>query len=62
MTTPEPESPSGGLSDQTITRNWTELVQELRSTRTGVQVLTGFLLAVPFTEKFTTLDHVERTA
>ena len=58
MTTSEP----GGHPEQTINRNWTELLQELRSTQTGVQVLTGFLLAVPFTERFHTLDHVERTA
>jgi hypothetical protein len=45
-----------------INRNWTELVQELRSTQTGVQVLTGFLLAVPFSDKFATLDSVQRTA
>jgi hypothetical protein len=58
VTTSEP----GGPLEQTINRNWTELLQELRSTQTGVQVLTGFLLAVPFTERFRTLDHVERTA
>ena len=66
MTTPEskPESgpPAEGLPEQTLNRNWTELVQELRSTQTGVQVLTGFLLAVPFTSKFDDLDHVELTA
>ena len=37
-------------------------MQELRSTQTGVQVLTGFLLAVPFTTQFDHLDHVELTA
>ena len=62
MTTPEPEPPSGVIPEQTINRNWTELIQELRSTQTGVQVLTGFLLAVPFTDRFHTLDHVQRTA
>src|SRR3954451_1915089 len=62
MTTPEPEPPAGGLSEQTINRNWTELVQELRSTQTGVQVLTGFLLAVPFTDRFHTLGDFERAA
>ena len=62
MTTSEPEPPSGVVPDQTINRNWTELIQELRSTQTGVQVLTGFLLAVPFTDQFQRLDHVERTA
>ena len=62
MSTSEPEPPSDAISKETINRNWTELVQELRSTQTGVQVLTGFLLAVPFTDRFHTLDHVERTA
>ena len=63
MTTSAPEPPPpGGLPEQTINRNWTELIQELRSTQTGVQVLTGFLLAVPFTDRFHTLDHVQRTA
>ena len=62
MATPEPGPPTGGIPEQTINRNWTELIQELRSTQTGVQVLIGFLLAVPFTEQFDRLDHVERTA
>src|SRR3954467_14851300 len=63
MTPPDPVPPvAGGPSAETINRNWTELVQELRSTQTGVQVLTGFLLAVPFSDKFDTPDHVERTA
>ena len=64
MTTSEPESepPSGAIPEQTINRNWTELIQELRSTQTGVQVLTGFLLTVPFSDRFDTLDDVQRTA
>lgn len=57
-----PPSSADGIPQDTINRNWTELLQELRSTQTGVQVLTGFLLAVPFTDRFDTLDHVERTA
>ena len=52
MTTSGPERPPGAIPEQTINRNWTELIQELRSTQTGVQVLTGFLLAVPFTDQF----------
>jgi hypothetical protein len=60
MTTPTPTA--GDLPEQTINRNWTELVQELRATQIGVQVLIGFLLALPYTDKFGTLDHVEKTA
>ena len=62
VTTPEPEPPPGAVPEATINRNWTELIQELRSTQTGVQVLTGFLLAVPFTDRFHTLDDVQRAA
>lgn len=37
---------------QRIDRNWIELLQELRIVQTGGQVLTGFLLVVPFQERF----------
>ena len=44
-----------------LTRNWNELLQELRVTQTGVQILTGFLLTIPFTDKFSQLDDRQRT-
>ena len=62
MTTPEPEQPARDLPEQTLNRNWTELVQELRATQIGVQVIIGFLLAVPYTDKFDTLSDGERAA
>ncbi|PJI85572.1 DUF6328 family protein [Luteimicrobium subarcticum] len=40
-------------------RNWSELLQELRVTQTGSQVLTGFLLTVPFQQRFTELEPLE---
>lgn len=40
---------------QRMDRNWVELLQELRVTQTGTQILTGFLLAVAFQQKFDTL-------
>jgi uncharacterized membrane protein len=43
-----------------ITRNWDELLQELRVTQTGVQILTGFLLTVPFSQRFASLDDLQR--
>lgn len=46
--------------DKRITRNWTELLQELRVTQTGVQVLTGFLLTVPFSSRFPHLTQLQR--
>ena len=43
-----------------LTRNFNELLQELRVTQTGVQILTGFLLTVPFTQRFPQLDNIQR--
>lgn len=40
-------------------RNWGELLQELRVIQTGVQLLTGFLLTLPFQQRFTALSHVD---
>ncbi|MEN3318538.1 MAG: DUF6328 family protein [Mycobacterium sp.] len=41
-----------------LDRNWSQLLQELRVAQTGVQVLTGFLLTLPFQQRFTQLDGV----
>lgn len=35
-----------------LDRHWAELLQELRVVQTGVQVLTGFLLTLPFQPRF----------
>jgi Family of unknown function (DUF6328) len=43
-----------------LDRNWASLLQELRVAQTGVQLLTGFLLVLPFQERFTQLDSVMR--
>lgn len=45
---------------QRIDRNWAELLQELRVTQTGVQILTGFLLILPFQARFDILDSGQR--
>jgi hypothetical protein len=58
----ESDQPPDEIPEATINRNWTELIQELRSTQTGVQVLTGFLLTVPFSDRFESLDDVQQTA
>lgn len=41
-------------------RNWEELLQELRVTQTGAQILTGFLLTIPFQSRFSDLDAYQR--
>ncbi|KUI32501.1 sodium:proton antiporter [Mycobacterium sp. IS-1742] len=43
-----------------LDRNWSSLLQELRVAQTGVQVLTGFLLVLPFQERFADLDQGAR--
>lgn len=47
-------------SRSTLTRNWDELLQEIRVTQTGVQILTGFLLTVPFSSRFEQLTGPQR--
>jgi len=41
-------------------RNLAELLQELRVAGLGVQVLFGFLLSLPFTNRFDRLNHGQR--
>jgi hypothetical protein len=41
-------------------RNLAELMQEVRVAQTGVQVLFGFLLTVPFTVRFDDITDTER--
>ncbi len=38
-----------------LDRQWTELLSELRVTQTGIQLLAGFLLTLPFESRFTEL-------
>jgi hypothetical protein len=57
-----PETDREETEDERADRNWNELLQELRVTQTGVQILTGFLLTLPFTDRFADLDAVQRWA
>ncbi len=43
-----------------LDRNWASLLQELRVVQTGVQLLTGFLLIMPFQPRFDLLDAAMR--
>jgi hypothetical protein len=53
--------PDGRSETQTerLDRNWAQLVQELRVTQTGTQILTGFLLTLAFQSRFGDLDTVQ---
>ncbi|MDT0184956.1 DUF6328 family protein [Microbacterium sp. ARD31] len=59
-----PETPSEGTREETederADRNWNELLQELRVSQTGVQLLAGFLVTLPFQERFEDLDAFQR--
>jgi hypothetical protein len=41
-------------------RNWNDLLQELRVSQTGVQLLAGFLATLPFQSRFGELDGFQR--
>lgn len=43
-----------------LDRNWSSLLQELRVVQTGVQLLTGFLLILPFQARFADLGVLMR--
>lgn len=45
-----------------LDRNWNEILQELRVLQTGTQILTGFLLTIPFQQRFADLDPFERSS
>ncbi|WP_233549662.1 DUF6328 family protein [Cellulomonas rhizosphaerae] len=62
MTEPDVD-PTDGRSEtrnQRADRNWDELLQELRVTQTGTQILMGFLLTIPFQQRFGDLDAFQR--
>lgn len=60
--TDSPHGPGPGDEDEheKLTRNLNELLQELRVMQTGVQILTGFLLTVPFTDRFKDLEEYQK--
>ncbi|MBT2534071.1 sodium:proton antiporter [Arthrobacter sp. ISL-48] len=45
--------------EEQLDRNWGELLQELRVLQTGVQILAGFLLTLPFQQRFRELDDFQ---
>ncbi|MFF4952207.1 DUF6328 family protein [Streptomyces chattanoogensis] len=62
------ESPGQGRAqgrheteEERADRRWNELLQEVRVTQTGVQILFGFLLTVVFTPRFATLSEADTT-
>jgi glucose dehydrogenase len=56
----EQPDPRNETQEQRDDRNLAELLQELRVAGLGVQVLFGFLLSLPFTNRFDKLDGAQR--
>jgi MFS family permease len=56
----DPADPRDEFEFERADRNLAELLQELRVTGLGVQVLFGFLLSLPFTSRFSNLSHGQR--
>ncbi len=50
----------GETEIERLDRNWNSLLQELRVVQTGVQLLTGLLLTLPFQQRFDILDEQMR--
>lgn len=46
--------------EERLDRLWDDLLQELRVMQTGAQLTAGFLLTLPFQQRFAGLDHAQR--
>ncbi|SEH76655.1 hypothetical protein SAMN04489835_3854 [Mycolicibacterium rutilum] len=57
---PQGDDGRGETETQRLDRNWSSLLQELRVAQTGVQLLTGFLLILSFSDRFDDLDTAMR--
>ena len=51
---------TGESEQERLNRNMNELLQELRVSQTGVQILFAFLLALPFAQRFTEVTSFQR--
>lgn len=57
----EPNERARGETElERLDRHWLELLQELRVVQTGVQILSAFLLTIPFQQRFGTLSSTQR--
>jgi uncharacterized protein DUF6328 len=56
----DPGDGRGESPNQRLDRNWIEILQELRVTQTGTQILTGFLLAIAFQPAFDRLEEYQQ--
>jgi len=54
-----PDHGRNETENERLDRNWNEMLQELRVTQTGTQILTGFLLTLAFQPRFADLDDFQ---
>jgi hypothetical protein len=54
------EERTGESEQERLNRNMNELLQELRVSQTGVQILFAFLLTLPFTQRFAQTTSFQR--
>ena len=54
-----PKSGRNETEEERLDRKWDDLLQELRVMQTGAQLLAGFLLTLPFQQKFSSLDDFQ---
>ncbi len=60
QTEPNDEARPGETEGERADRNFADILQELRVSQTGVQILFGFLLTMPLQARFERLDQYER--
>jgi SNF family Na+-dependent transporter len=56
----DPQDDRDETEQERLDRKWEDQLQELRVMQTGVQLLAGFLLTLPFQAKFADLDSFQR--
>ena len=56
----DPRDGRDETTNERMDRNWNDLLQELRVTQTGTQILSGFLLTLVFQPRFASLDSVQK--
>ncbi len=57
----DPRDGRDETTNERMDRNWNDLLQELRVTQTGTQILSGFLLTLVFQPRFASLDSVQKS-
>ncbi|MFW0795951.1 DUF6328 family protein [Gordonia sp. CPCC 205515] len=57
---PDDDADRNETSTERLDRNWASLLQELRVVQTGVQILTGLMLTIPFQQRFTELSTAQQ--